>query len=297
MSALQLTTKFYAYQKTRFPILPLLLSFLPAILSSTAVVSSAKPSMWQVILGLLAAVAYLFHIRVTDEHRDFAHDSTYHKTRPVQSGIISLAELKKIDKVAVSIFGAVALSGGNLTFGIALISITYTYFAGKEFYLGEKIRRRFFLYNAVNIVQMLLLQMFIYGFYSQGPFAFNAFVATHFAFTALGAVLFEFLRKLKIPKHESAGNDTYSARLGFRTAVLTYASLVLIDTLLFFRLAQMVASVHGFWFLLAGFSGILLVLWTFVHSLKKTDFTERVLQVLTLSAYGLFNVTIYFLKF
>src|SRR5256885_1048296 len=95
--------RFYQYQNQRFPVFLLLLTFLPAILSSAAV-TIGRTSSIQVIGLISASILYLLHIRVTDEIRDFAHDKKHHQLRPLHSGVISIKELQFADAWAVLLF-------------------------------------------------------------------------------------------------------------------------------------------------------------------------------------------------
>ncbi len=104
---LTIAKRFNAYQRERFPIIVLAISLLPAVFSSAAVVSS-HPTLLAGLGALLASVAYLLHIRVIDEHRDFEHDNQHHVGRPVQINTISKNELQIVDMVAV--FFLIAIS-------------------------------------------------------------------------------------------------------------------------------------------------------------------------------------------
>ena len=216
--------RLYVYQKQRFPIVFLLLATFPVILSSTAVVAQNKLNFLQMSSVLIASVCYLFHIRVIDDYRDFEHDSLYHKDRPVQIGIISLTDLKKIDIIAVFIFLLIAISSGMYGLGLSILMLVYTFFAEKEFLMTEKIRKHFFIYNAINLLQMMLLQAFVYCFFFK-YFYLNTIIIIHFLFITIGTLIFDFLRKLKTPQTESIGKDTYTWHLGFGNSIFFYLFL------------------------------------------------------------------------
>ena len=184
--------KLIKYQKKRFPIFILLLSLIPATLSSYAV-SSNNFNLSLAMGALLISILYLLHIRLIDERRDFLHDSKYHKDRPIQRGIISNSELKVVDFVAtlLVILLTVLINIHALPFLITLL--VYSYFAEKEFFL-KKMRQYFILYNSLNIVQMFLLQILIYNVIS-AHIQLNQLIIFHFIFTCLGTIIFEFLRK------------------------------------------------------------------------------------------------------
>lgn len=290
-----LLARFYLYQKQRFPIIFLLIATFPVVLSSEVVVAQNKAGFLKITLILIASLSYFFHIRVTDEYRDFRHDSIYHNDRPVQKGIMPLADLKKLDIVAAIILLAVAVFSNIYIFVIALVLVAYTFLARKEFFLAEKIRKHFFIYNAVNLIQMLLLQIFVYSFFFKS-FYLNNVIITHFLFIATGTFLFEFLRKIKTPQTESSGKDTYSWHLGFGRSILFYALIVSLNAVLFFVLAAKMSLKLGLWLPTSLLFVVILFLYAYLHWIKKSESTDKLLQANSLLVYALFNLLIYFLK-
>jgi 4-hydroxybenzoate polyprenyltransferase len=289
------TKKFHSYQKERFPLVVLGLSFLPAILSSGAVMS--RHTTWvQAVFALVASLAYLLHVRVVDEHRDFEHDNLHHTARPIQVGTISKEELRQVDTAAVVLLIVIAAVMGPLALILVALMLVYSYFAEKEFFIGEHIRRHFFIYNGVNLVQMLFLQFFVYAIFAN-PFPFTTLVWAHFLFTTVGTVIFEFVRKLKRPGDDGSGKDTYTWHMGFSNALIVYALLLLLNTILFFWIAALIPPLAAGWlvFLLALVGSTYLT--ALMHWVKKTRQTDQIMQLSFLIQYGIFNLVIYFLVF
>jgi len=292
---LPLIYKFYIYQGKRFPIIFLILSIFPVILSSAVIVMQGKPNLLQLLLAFVASLSYFFHIRVIDDYRDFQHDNLYHKDRPVQAGIISLADLKKIDFIMVAIFLLISIFSNLYSFGLALFLLLYTYFAKNDFFAGEKIRKYFYSYNTINFVQMIILQMYIYAFFSKG-FYFNSLINTHFLFIITGTLIFEFLRKVKTPESEGAGKDTYSWHMGFGRSIMVYLLFVFLNAFLFFKIAASISSRLEM-LLLVSLSFIMITsLFAYLNWIKRNDTTTQLLQLISLISYGSFNIIIYLLK-
>lgn len=287
--------KLHTYQKERFPLLALAASFVPAILSSAAVLGALPLPVPQALLALLAAIAYLFHIRVIDEHRDFEHDNVHHPERPVQRGAISKKELARADFVAVAALLAVAASLGAFALLLALLMLLYTHIAGKEFYMGERIRRRFFLYNAVNVGQMLLLQIFIYACLA-GAAAPTMLLALHFIATSVGTVTYEFMRKIKLPHEEGSGKDTYTWHLGLRNALIAFAGLLGLLGALYAFLAYRMSGGLSFPLAIAALAAAALIT-VALHERRKHRHTGTLMQASAALAYGCFNILIYALTF
>lgn len=290
-----LIRKLHAYQKERFPLIALAASLVPAILSSAAVLGALPLPAPRALLALAAALAYLFHIRVIDEHRDFEHDTVHHPERPVQRGAISKKELSRADLVAVAALLAVAVSLGGLALFLTLLMLLYTHIAGKEFYLGERIRRRFFLYNAVNVGQMLLLQVFIYACLA-GAFLPTPLLALHFIATSVGTITYEFMRKIKLPHEEGSGKDSYTWHLGLRNALIVFAGLLGLLGALYAFLAYRMSGGFLFPFVIAALAALAL-LTVALHERRKHRHTGTLMQASAALAYGCFNILIYALTF
>lgn len=292
MNTLLTTTKnFYIYQKERFPIVVLGLSFLPAILSSGAVVASQAEFKF-VLIALIVSVVYLLHVRIIDEFRDYEHDLRHHKERPVSSGIISLKELRVIDWLAIVAVSLASLYSGPEALLIAVAMLLYSYFARKEFFLGLQFRRYFYLYNAVNLVQMLLLQVLVYTI-ANPYFSFTTLVMVHFLFTTTGTIIFEFLRKVKSPGDDGTGKDTYTWFLGLDNALLIYAALATFNILLFVKAMSLIPTEITYWIPVA----IALVVGTystlFINKMRKEEKTNQLMQLSFMLMYGSFNILLF----
>lgn len=256
---------------------------------------SSPPGKFRIAVALIAAISYLLHIRVIDECRDFEHDNRHHSTRPIQSGTISRKELRKLDGLAVATFAAIAAFLGAYSMALGLIMLGYSYFAGKEFFFGEKIRQHFFIYNGTNIVQMFLMQLFIYIIFA-GSIPLTALVATHFVFTSVGTVISEFVRKIKTPGNDGTGKDTYTWYVGFNKAIMVYISLLLLNGSLFFMITTLLTPNTVIWMFFAAGAAIVAILFALAHLVKRSYLTDKLMQLFFLIMYGAFNVAIYFLR-
>jgi hypothetical protein len=290
-SALTTIKKFYNYQKERFPIVILGISFLPAILSSGAVVAGGVSTEF-ILLALAVSLAYLLHVRIVDEYRDFDHDLIHHKDRPLSTGKITLKELNYVDWFAILTLLAISALSSLLAFICAVTMLSYSYLARKEFFIGPPLRKHFYLYNAVNLVQMLILQVLVYILASE-VFIITNIVIIHFFFTATGTIIFDFLRKVKTPGTDGTGQDTYTWFLGFRNALWVYAVLGTVNILLFVKIQFLIAKPLTSWVLIAT---VLIVgslgSWL-LHYSKKEEKTNQLMQLMFMGMYGGFNILIF----
>lgn len=292
MSTLLTTTKnFYIYQKERFPIVVLGLSFLPAILSSGAVVSQEAKFKF-VVIALIVSIAYLLHVRIIDEFRDYEHDLLHHRERPVSTGIISLKELKVIDWLAIIAVPLASLYSSTDALLMAVVMLLYSHFARNEFFLGLQFRKHFYLYNTVNLVQMLLLQVLVYTL-ADPSFSFTALVTVHFMFTATGTIIFEFLRKVKSPGDDGTGKDTYTWFLGLNNALMIYAVFATMNILLFIKAMHLIETSINYWIPLS----VALMVGTYstllINKLRKEEKTNQLMQLSFMVMYGAFNILLF----
>jgi len=283
--------RFRLYQRERFPIVALLISLIPAVLSSGAV-AVGSPALLQCVIALIASVLYLLHIRIIDEHRDFGHDNEHYKSRPIQIGVISKKELQRIDLLVLFFIVFIAAVAGVYALGVAVTMLIYSYIAGKEFFQGEKLRRHFFAYNSINLVQMLLMQILVYALFIDSV-PLTLLILSHFLFTSTGTIIFEFLRKLKVPGEDGTGRDTYTWYLGFSKALWIYLGFFIVNTALFLWIMSMISSSLAIWVALSVVAMILATTWILVHFKYRNRKTEQLLQLSFLLQYGILNLIIY----
>jgi len=283
-------SNFYSYQKKRFPVIVLGFSFLPAILSSGAVVIGSV-NIEFLTLSLIMSLAYLLHVRIIDEFRDYEHDLEHHKDRPLSVGAITLNDLRIVDWMAIMALVLSALYS-SLQALIVVVMLGYSFLARNEFFLGLKFRKHFYLYNAVNLVQMLLLQVLVYTLASE-TFVFTAVVLIHFLFTATGTIIFEFLRKVNSPGNDGTGQDTYTWFLGLSNALVVYAVFAVVNILFFVKIILLIPNVPAY--LLP--TSIVLVFATFgtllLNKLRKEEKTNQLMQLSFMIMYGGFNILIF----
>ncbi|MDP2708534.1 MAG: hypothetical protein Q8O93_00565 [bacterium] len=264
-----------------------------AVLLSSAAILYYRATLIQMAIVFLATLAYLFHIRVMDEERDFKHDSKHHKCRPIQQGVILIDELKKINIFGLIIFIAAALVYGKSSILIATIALSYTFLASRDFFLGEKIRRKFFIYNAINMIQMVLLQLFIYAAFTRS-LEVNQAMWLHLFFVIVNSIIMEVVRKIKIKSEESTGQDTYSGRIGFSKSLIMYLLLVIFDYLIFIWLLYSLTHAIRIYFLISLPIIIFSVISIAVHYRIRMKKSENALLLSAVVFYVVLNLIIYF---
>ena len=280
---------FWRYQARRFPIVALVLVFLPPILSSGAVVIAAAPAGF-VATALLASIACMLHLRIIDDFRDDAHDAAHHPERPLVAGAITRRELAMTDRVAVATLIVCALTANAQAVAIASFMLVFSFFAGRDFFLGERLRRHFFAYNALNMLQMGFLQILVYHLASADVRP-TGLVLLHFLFTGTGSVIVEILRKLKIPGDDGTGRDTYTWHLGFRGTLWVYSALAVANILFFLLLARGIAL--PFWTIIAAAAGAVTAASVLYNDRCRRSLSNQIMRGCFLVTYGGLNIAIY----
>jgi len=289
-----LAKNFYSYQKLRFPLFILVLSLLPVTLSSVTAVG-IKSSLLSITSVLFLSIFYILHIRIGDEHRDFEHDNLHHKNRPIQKGLITLADLDKIDFFVTFLFIFLLVFFGFNAFVFGLFMFVFTYAARKEFFLAEKLRSHFFIYNFINLFQTVLLQVLVYIIFA-GKLPITHLVAFHFTFIYIGTLIFEFIRKIYIPGTDGTGKDTYTWYLGFDKAISIYVILALLELLLFFQITRFITPNSPLWFLLSLAVFVVLLIFALLNINKRTLKFNQLMQLSFVLTYSGLNLVIYFLR-
>ena len=244
--------RFYEFQKERLQLEVLIFTTSAVVLSSVAVSLPLGENIFnywkEIIVSFVTLLLFMFHIRVLDEHKDYEFDTKYHKDRPIQRGLISLKELLILD-----IIGLVVLFVLNIFFPLRamiflFIALGYTLLAGNEFFMKNWIRKRFFLYNFLNLLQLLFLQFYLYSLIDP-KFSFkNILLTVHFVFVLFNVGILEFARKLKAKSEETDAKDTYSSRLGIKKSVIVY---ILICFTVYGLFSYMFSSLGFSWILFA----------------------------------------------
>ena len=224
------------YMQERFP-LPLvsLLAASFAVLSLALFGSdpAGSPRWWaQLVLLALVFLALLLRYRVTDEWKDFAHDSSVYPRRPLQRGAISVRTLLLlgIAALALELGGVAAVSGGPglLAYLPVLVLSAIT---AVEFFARRVLARRFTL-------SFLLHELVYLPLFGWAAFALGApLTAGTLAGVAAGTLLFvvaEVVRKFE-PRFAPDGAmvaDTYSAVWGRTAAIVVIVLSLLASALL-----------------------------------------------------------------
>jgi hypothetical protein len=283
--------RFIEYQEERFPLKILTFTTIAVVLSSAAILGY-NINIWQILATFFACQFFLYHIRVIDESRDDLHDRKYHKDRPVQRGLITIKELFYIDIPGLVLFVVIMISFGTVSLVYGLALLIFSFVAWKDFFLGEKLKKIFLLYNAVNMFQMVLLQLFIYAVFTD-DFLVNEVMWIHLLFVIFNTVILEFVRKIKTSEEESKGKDTYSWHLGYARSIYYFYLFTILNLLTFIWMMYTISWDVHLYVGIAIFLQLLLTFTTGYHLLKKKKLSEQLFLLTTVLNYVGLNLLIY----
>jgi hypothetical protein len=283
-----IVSRFYEYQKERFPFLVLIFTTTSVVLSSMAIVHGygfdVLNNLKNILIGVITCLLFMFSIRVFDEFKDNKFDRKYHSERPVQRGLISLSELNRINLIFLIFQGILNLFHALIPFFYWLLALIYSLVARAEFFIKKFIRRRFILYNALNLLQIFFLQIYLYALIEPNFSWQNPLLLAHFIFVLTNAAILEIARKLKPEDYKNPGKDTYSGRYGINKAVtiytLVYGITYFLFTTMVFKIANSISA------LLISFIPLgLIILSTSLYCIKPTKINSKLVETIAILFY------------
>jgi 4-hydroxybenzoate polyprenyltransferase len=233
-----LAARLWAYQRERFPLaayVPLIgISAAAAAGYSSAARGQAGLPPWPVLLvGVATGIAFFFLLRVADEHKDAHVDRQFRPELPVPRGLVSLAELRRAGAAAAL---AVVLANALVAPRLLLALVPAALWAGlmaREFFVAEWLRARPAAYLLSHMMIMPLLFTYLTGLDwlaagADPPRTLPLFLGLAF----LNGILVEIGRKIRAPRDEREGVETYTATWGVRAAPTAWLGALLLAALL-----------------------------------------------------------------
>ncbi len=229
--------RWWIYQRERFPIFlhgSLIAAFSFCMVSYSSLVRGYVriPDSKSLIVAFVTAFIFFLQMRIADEFKDFQDDLRYRPYRPVPRGLISLREL-----------GAAGIAGGVVQLALALwlSPALLPFLAGVWLYLGL-MTREFFASNWLRThpivymwTHMLIIPLIdLYGTAcnwrvagAAAPVALLILLCVSF-FNGFGL---EIGRKIRAPRDEETGVETYSFLWGRQRAIVAWYGALLATAL------------------------------------------------------------------
>ncbi|MFA7369437.1 MAG: UbiA family prenyltransferase [Kiritimatiellales bacterium] len=188
---------------------------------------------WFTLLGTIFLFCIFFHLRVFDEHKDYADDCRNYPDRILSRNLITLTHLKILGAIAIILeLLCSAVSGWP-----AVVAVTATIFFSwvmlREFFVRTWLRAHFIIYAVSHMLIMPIITATIFSFtmhrpFWEAPWLFWVYaVADFFAFSN-----WEISRKIRLPEDEIEGVSSYSKEFGMFTAGYVVLGLRVLNTVL-----------------------------------------------------------------
>lgn len=205
------------YLHHRFQLLPLALLVISDVLVIQRI-ALPEPGFHPTSLAIfLFVLAYLFNNRVGDDIRDFEFDAAHYPERALQRGAIKMEQLKRIAAFCMAIMLLLAWWISSTAMLLVIPVISMGWLARHDFFLPNQFKQRyFFTYNALNMLQMLVLQVYIYMAVLD-TWELSPLMWLHVSLVFGLSIQIEVGRKIK--PVVSVANDLYSDRLRMRGAL------------------------------------------------------------------------------
>jgi len=230
--------RFYQYQKERFPFLAnivLIAAFTFSALSYSRISRGVEGfvSLKLYLIGAFTTVTLFLLVRIFDEHKDAEDDAKFRKELPVPRGLVTLKELRNV--AILVLIGQIVINAIFVPKMLFLFFLAFGYlcFMGKEFFIGEWLKKRQLIYVFSHMLIIPLIDTYASGldWLMEGanpPKGLLFFFGVSF----MNGIVLEFGRKIRVPEKEKEGVVTYSAMYGANKASLLWM-LSLFVTLVF----------------------------------------------------------------
>ena len=166
-------------------------------------------------MGCATLLCLFFHLRVFDDHKDYADDCRHFPRRVLQRGLVTLHELKILGASAIAVELLLACLWSPASLVSVLLAFGFSLLMFKEFFVRDWLKRHFLVYASTHMLIMPLLAIVIFSFATRhypwqapGWFWLYSFVGFFVAFN------WEISRKIRVPEEEIDGVDSYTKIFG-----------------------------------------------------------------------------------
>ena len=220
--------RWWIYQRERFPVITN--GLLIAVFSGSAVsysvllraegVASFSTLFSSLLVAFVSVFCYFLQMRIADEFKDYAEDVQYRPYRPVPRGLVSLQELGVLGFVAAAIQLVLALCLAPTL--ALLLGLVWLYFGlmCREFFVRDWLKAHPLFYMGTHMVILPLISLYAMACDGLSPEHFRLAGGLVLATSIFNGVVIEIGRKLRAPRDEELGVETYSSLWGPQRAVV-----------------------------------------------------------------------------
>lgn len=281
----------FAYFKERFPIINMalfaILFFTVRSIASFFNTTDQEKEVWWLVLGVFAVISFFFRLRVFDEIKDFDIDSKNHPHRVLQTGRVNKKQL-----IVISIMGTLIEIAWSLVSGFPVVicwgvAVGYSLLMRYEFFMGKFLNKYLLLYAFSHMLVMPLIILWVYSaFHPQLEVLIPCYILG--GLSLFSGFSFEIARKLRSPKAEKPGVDSYSKSLGYIGAIILLLLVLLIGVLIQIYLLFQINSRSWAYFLIGAIFIFALLLYLknlYRPSEKYLRKAEKIVSLFMLVSY------------
>jgi 4-hydroxybenzoate polyprenyltransferase len=221
------------YQRERFPVLahgPVILAFSLSAVAFSALLRGANnlPGWRPCTVAFVSSFLSFLQLRIADEFKDFEEDSKYRPYRPVPRGLVSLRDLKRLWIACIALQLALCLWLSPRILWLLIATWVYLALMTKEFFARRWLKARPVVYMVSHMAIMPLVDFYATACdwatagRSRPPAGLLWFLIVSF----FNGMVVEIGRKIRSPRDEEPGVETYSFLWGARSAVLVWFVLI-----------------------------------------------------------------------
>lgn len=238
-------SRFYRYQKERFPILGhglLVASFSFSAIAYSRLCRGAEGFVsWSAFgVAILTTITLFLLVRIFDEFKDAEDDAQYRRELPVPRGLIRLKELAILGVILAVI--QIAVNAWYFPKLLIMYGVVVVYLSlmGKEFFIAKWLKKHQFWYVTSHMFIIPLIDMYASGIDwmiagVEPPKGLLFF----FIVSYLNGIVLEVGRKIRTPEREAEGVLTYSSMIGLNKAIFLWVGILLLT---------LAAAVTAAWF-------------------------------------------------
>src|SRR5690606_29126799 len=110
-----------------------------------ALSSPAEPMRYDLtsLCGSLSLLLFFLHLRIFDDHKDYAADCRHFPHRVLQRGVVTLGELKVLAALAIACEFCLAAICGPAALVAVTAAFVFSLLMLKEFFVGEWLKQHF----------------------------------------------------------------------------------------------------------------------------------------------------------
>ncbi|WP_374075064.1 hypothetical protein [Bdellovibrio bacteriovorus] len=158
---------------------------------------------WDLLIPFVGLMLFFIELRLMDELKDYSKDVVAHPQRPLPRGLVSVPAMKIVVNGGLAVmllFAGVSFLQGSVPGICYALIVLYLYLMYKEFFVGESLANKPFLYACTH--QIIIVLLLVYAAATLQAEAASAAVSYLAGFVILGCFFtYEVARKMDPKAH------------------------------------------------------------------------------------------------